>query len=266
MKINYIFSLIIFIFISSCGNKITAPSEVNGIIYYDVETTETKSFSFFKIDNSTGKALEAKSKFKKLAESQNAIVYFEDGYSITRDQLRSFLAQFEESYEKEVSIYGEPSDLDRNGKIIFLMADINTNGNSTGGYFSMMDLIDGKDGIRGEYLHVNVKWELESVFGVMMHELQHLINYNMNAINGNKEMDIWLDEALSESTSYLFSEYITKSREEDFVNTPYYSFYSWNMQLNNGNDIFGSSGIFISYSSASIFMNWLNTKTGGNYN
>ncbi|MBW5411427.1 hypothetical protein E6A50_13790, partial [Brachyspira hampsonii] len=82
----------------------------------------------------------------------------------------------------------------------------------------------------------------------------------------NKEMDIWLDEALSESTSYLFSEYITKSREEDFVNTPYYSFYSWNMQLNNGNDIFGSSGIFISYSSASIFMNWLNTKTGGNYN
>ncbi|MBW5411227.1 hypothetical protein E6A50_12735, partial [Brachyspira hampsonii] len=64
MKINYMFLLIIFIFIASCGNKITPPSESNGIIYYDVETAETKSFSFVKFDDSTGQALEAKSKFK----------------------------------------------------------------------------------------------------------------------------------------------------------------------------------------------------------
>ncbi|WP_256097161.1 hypothetical protein [Brachyspira hampsonii] len=50
---------------------------------------------------------------------------------------------------------------------------------------------------------------MESVFGVMMHELQHLINYNMNAINGNREMDVWLDEALSESTSYIYNLFFT---------------------------------------------------------
>ncbi|MBW5410533.1 hypothetical protein E6A50_09145, partial [Brachyspira hampsonii] len=149
-------------------------------------------------------------------------------------------------------------------KIIFLMADINTNGNSTGGYFSMMDLIDGKDGIRGEYLHVNVKWELESVFGVMMHELQHLINYNVNVFEHNKEMDIWLNEALSESTSHTFNNSIVQMRVEAFNGIPYYSFYSWYLKYEDTTDIFGEDMAPLSYSPVSIFMKWIDTKTGGN--
>ncbi|PTY41412.1 hypothetical protein [Brachyspira hampsonii] len=265
MKRNYIFLLIVFIFIASCGNKITSPSEnINGIVYYDSETAETKYFSFYKIDGTTGEDFEAKSKFKKLAESQNAIIYFEDGYSFTRDQLRSFTTQFEESYKKEISIYGEPSDLDRNGKIIFLMADINTNGNSIGGYFDPNDLIYGKDGIRGEYLHVNFKWEFELIFAVMMHELQHLINYNVNVFGHNKDMDIWLNEALSESTSHTFNNIFVQDRVQSFNEIPYYSFYSWYLKYEDETDIFGQYLDALSYSPASMFMKWIDTKTGGN--
>ncbi|PTY41413.1 hypothetical protein [Brachyspira hampsonii] len=270
MKNIYLFLLIVSIFIVSCANKITAPSESNGIIYYDYDTAETKKYSIMKNDNNTYTYITVKSTFRKLAESKNTIIYVEDGQDITRDYIMNFINKFEEYYPKEVEIYGEPSDIDGNGKIIFLMASLNTNKktneHSFGGYFAPSDLLYGKNGERGEYLHVDIEDSIYSVVGIMMHELQHLINYNMNAINGNKSMDIWLNEALSESTSHLFSKDIVKSRGEDFVETPYYSFYSWYMQSNNGNNIFGEISFIISYSSASVFMNWLNNKTGGNYN
>ncbi|OEJ15757.1 hypothetical protein BFL38_09830 [Brachyspira hampsonii] len=270
MKNIYLLLLIVSIFILSCSNKITAPSESNGIIYYDYDTAETKKYSIIKKDHNIYTDITVKSTFKKLAESQNTIIYVEDGQDITRDYIMNFINKFEEYYHKEVEIYGEPSDIDGNGKIIFLMASLNINKKpnepSLGGYFTPSDLLYGKNGERGEYLHVDIKDSIDSVLGTMMHELQHLINYNMNVINGNREMDVWLNEALSESTSYLFSEDLTKLRKDAFLKTPYYSFYSWYMQSNNGNNLFGSSGIIISYSSASIFMNWLNTKTGGNYN
>ena len=41
----------------------------------------------------------------------------------------------------------------------------------------------------------------------MLHEFQHLINASVNQINGGKAMDLWLNEALSESTSVLFAIY-----------------------------------------------------------
>ena len=70
MKRNYIFLFIIFMFIASCGNKITGPSEnIDGIAYYDPSNAETKEYPFFKSDAITGAWIEAKSTFNKVAES-----------------------------------------------------------------------------------------------------------------------------------------------------------------------------------------------------
>ncbi|PTY41415.1 hypothetical protein [Brachyspira hampsonii] len=271
MKNIYLLLFIVSVFIVSCANKITAPSESNGIIYYDPDTAETKQYSFYRKDHNTGYNIFVNESFRKLAESKNTIIYVEYGQNITRLDMMNFINKFEEYYPKEVEIYGEPSDIDGNGKIIFLMASLNTNAKSnsgkTGGYFAPRDLFYGKNGVKGEYLHVDFTSGMDKVIGIMMHELQHLINFNVNVFNGNKEMDIWLNEALSESTSYLFSENLTTLRKNAFAEKPYYSFYSWYVQYaNNGNNIFGERGSIISYSSASVFMNWLNTKTGGNYN
>ena len=261
---NYIVLFIIFTLITSCSNKVTAPSESNGIIYYDPETTETKDFPFFKMDNASGKQIAVKSTFKKLAESKNTIIYIENRYTITRYQLNNFLTQFEKAFEKEMYIYGTPSDIDRNGKIIFLMANLNTNGNNIGGYFSQYDLLYGKGGVKGEYLHVNIEWEFNEIFGVMMHELQHLINYNVNVFENNKAMDIWLNEGLSESTSHAFNiEDTIKMRSKEFI-VPYYSFYSWYFQYEDRKNIFPKVNSTYNYSPVSIFMKWLDTKTGGN--
>ena len=265
MKRNYIFLFIIFMFIASCGNKITAPSETSGIIYYDPETAETKDLPFFKFDNATGKDIAFKSKFKKLAESKNTIIYLENGYTLTRYQLNNFITQFEEAFEKEKYIYGNPSDLDQNGKIIFLIASLNTNGQrGFGGYFNDEDLIYGKDNVKGEYLHIDPSVADENyILGIMMHELQHLINYYNNAMQG-KAMDIWLNEGLSESTSHIFAKDISDSRIQAFNAIPYYSFYSWYFQYSKDNYIFGTPMDSFSYAPVSMFMKWIDTKTGNN--
>ena len=178
-------------FIISCGNKITGPSEnIDGIEYYDPATAETKEYNFIRIDP-TGAYIDTRSMFKKLAVSKNAIIYLEEGHNeITKNTIISFVKKFEEYYPKEIEIYGSPSDIDQNGKIIFLIASLNTNGPATiGGYFNNEDLIYGKDNVKGEYLHVDPSVGEENyIFGVMMHELQHLINYYNNARQSNGYM------------------------------------------------------------------------------
>ncbi|MEI0797508.1 hypothetical protein R4Q14_04150 [Brachyspira intermedia] len=101
------------------------------------------------------------------------------------------------------------------------------------------------------------------IFGVMMHELQHLINYYNNAMQG-KAMDIWLNEGLSESTSHIFAKNISDSRLQVLNAIPYYSFYSWYFQYSKDNYIFGTPMDSFSYAPVSMFMKWIDIKTGGN--
>ena len=92
MKKTYIFLFIIFMFIISCGNKITGPSEnIDGIEYYDPATAETKEYNFIRIDP-TGAYIDTRSMFKKLAVSKNAIIYLEEGHNeITKNTIISFV-------------------------------------------------------------------------------------------------------------------------------------------------------------------------------
>ncbi|MEI0798901.1 hypothetical protein R4Q14_11335 [Brachyspira intermedia] len=98
----------------------------------------------------------------------------------------------------------------------------------------------------------------------MLHEFQHLINASVNQINGGKAMDLWLNEALSESTSVLFCPTRYDDRKLFFYLFHYYSFYSWYIDgtinypvIINGVQI---PNIHISYSSSSVFMRWILEK------
>ena len=278
MKKLYVFLFTIFMFIISCNKPATSPTNssevIDGITYYDPSTAETKRYSFGRFDHNTGKLNYTANMFKKLAISENAILYLEEGHNVEKNSIISFLSQFEQYYDKEVEIYGKPSDLDQNGKIIFLMFAINTNEKpddaKMGGYFNGTDLVSGKDGVKGEYLHVDIDTsDLNYILGVMMHELQHLINYNVNYIEGGqREMDVWLNEALSESTSLIFSEPLIGEREDIFNTSTYYSFYTWKLLYTDNTpegtvSVGGDDNIFISYASSLMFMRWIDLKTGG---
>ncbi len=269
MKKSHIFLFIIFMFIISCGNKVTAPS-VSDITYYDPNEAIIKTYTYSIKDNKDQSMIAKEGAFKKLAESANAIIYVEESQidkGITKADVISFLREFENYLPREIEIYGEIPDLDGNGKVIFLMADLNTNATTSGlgGYFQPSDLMNGKNGAPGEYLHVNLPTD-ERTVGTMMHELQHLINAYNNLMQG-KSMDIWLNEALSESTSLIFSEPIAEEREDIFNKSTYYSFYTWNLAYSSTSGIVpvgGDGNILMSYASSSMFMKWLDSKTGGN--
>lgn len=265
MKKIYTFLFIIFMFIISCGNKVTSPND-GTITYYDPNNAIVKTYTYNINDAAIGGMVAAEGAFKKIAESANAIIYVEESQidkGITKMDILSFLREFENYVPKEIEIYGEIPDFDGNGKVIFLMANLNTNATTSimGGYFSSSDLIYGKAGVPGEYLHINVPTS-ESTIGLMMHELQHLINYYNNAMQG-KAMDIWLNEALSESTSHMFSATLTDERKNLFINYPYYSFYSWYLMYTDRSFVFTPNHVLISYASSSMFMKWLDSQTGG---
>ena len=223
--------------------------------------TDTEGFSVYR-SSSSGSGLSSDFIKATIAkETENLIVYVEKDESYNSSSLDLVCNEFEKHYAKEKSIYGNHTDVDNNGKIIILFLDLNPesgNGSILSGYFNPADLIDGQ-GNNADMLYIDLGGLNNNPYymaGTILHELQHLINYNVNVLENGTEMDVWLNEALSESTSVLFNSTTVNSRNKEFNNINYYCFYTWDLPIN----------VFANYPSASVFMNWLYIKSGYNDN
>lgn len=223
--------------------------------------TDTEGFSVYR-SSSSGSGLSSDFIKATIAkETENLIVYVEKDESYNSSSLDLVCNEFEKHYAKEKSIYGNHTDVDNNGKIIILFLDLNPesgNGSILNGYFNPADLIDGQ-GNNADMLYMDLGGLNNNPYymaGTILHELQHLINYNVNVLENGTEMDVWLNEALSESTSVLFNSTTVNSRNKEFNNINYYCFYTWDLPIN----------VFANYPSASVFMNWLYIKSGYNDN
>lgn len=218
--------------------------------------TDTDGFSVYR-SSSSGSGLSSDFIKATIAkETENLIVYVEKGESYNSSSLDLVCNEFEKYYAKEKSIYGNHTDVDDNGKIIILFLDLNPesgNGSILNGYFNPADLIDGQ-GNNADMLYMDLGGLNNNPYymaGTILHELQHLINYNVNVLENGSEMDVWLNEALSESTSVLFNSTTVNSRNKEFNSINYYCFYTWDLPIN----------VFANYPSASVFMNWLYVKS-----
>ncbi|MCO7128268.1 Ig-like domain-containing protein [Sporolactobacillus shoreicorticis] len=115
--------------------------------------------------------------------------------------------------------FGTPSDVDHNGKINLLCFDIKDdsaeqNGGFASGYFDPNDLYKGKKSNHSEIIYIDTYPSLDSnkhkkvslAYSTLVHEFQHLINYNQNVLVEKKdEMDTWLDEGLSLAAEQLLA-------------------------------------------------------------
>ena len=239
-----IFSLI---FLNSCGVDILEPLGENS--YYVVRYSGSGS----KTDVATT---------EYVGDTDNLQVYVESGYSYSLYNIKQVAQKFENNYKQMINIYGAHTDMDNNGKIKLIFVDINGNNGSDSkvlGYFLPSDLIYGRAN-NGEILYMDVNLlnsKPNDIAGTVLHEFQHLINFNVNYLKKGKEMSLWLDECLAESTSILFDDSVVQSRIKEFNQIDYYCFYTWNLPSNYG---------FVNYPSASVFMNWLYIKSGKNSN
>ena len=267
MKKIFCTIIILILSVISCGkNNVTNPAKsVDGLIY----PNNSMGQKTFKADykEQGNKPYD----FYKVAEYDKLIVYVMAGSGYKPESVDYIAKVFNDNYAEEVRIYGEHTDVDKNGKIIILLLELNASysGGVITGYFYGADLILNQNN-NAEILYMDIKMLNDNpqyMAGTIQHEFQHLINYNVNYIQNNREMSTWLNEALSESTSLLFSQTTADSRINEFnkATLGYYCFYTWNLPSesvypNNPN----SKYIFANYPSASVFMNWLYQKSGKN--
>ncbi|TXJ35017.1 hypothetical protein EPJ69_00295 [Brachyspira aalborgi] len=245
-KFLLLISFISIVFFNSCSESV-----------YKVSANRND----FYVMRINGSQYAEKIKIFKVEETANLIIYAESGYSINYNYVIYVAKKFEDNYSKMINIYGNHTDVDKNGKIIILFQKINANisGNSiVMGYFLPNDLIYG-DFNNAEILYMDINLlnkNHQLIAGTVLHEFQHLINFNVNYIQKGKDMSLWLNESLSESTSILFDSYMTRNRIEEFNNINYYCFYTWDLPF--------YPNMFVNYPSASVFMNWLYQKNNRN--
>ena len=244
------FKLIFILFISSIFISCYSPfyfRDIDGFAVYRASSGNGLSSDFIKASI--------------VKETENLIIFIENGKKYDSNNLDLVCEEFEKYYHKEKSIYGDHTDVDNNGKIIILFLDLNpesNNGSKLNGYFNPADLINGRNN-NADMLYMDLEGlnnYPKYMAGTILHELQHLINYYVNVVKKGSEMEVWLNEALSESTSILFNDTTVKSRNNEFNNINYYCFYTWDLPIN----------IFANYPSASVFMNWLYVKNNYNEN
>lgn len=246
-KFLLLISFISILFFNSCSESV-----------YKVSANRND----FYVMRINGSQYTEKIKIFKVGETANLIIYAESGYSINYNYVSYVAKKFEDNYSKMINIYGNHTDVDKNGKIIILFQKINANINGNSivmGYFLPNDLIYG-DFNNAEILYMDINLLNKNpllIAGTVLHEFQHLINFNVNYIQKRKDMSLWLNESLSESTSILFDSYMTRNRIEEFNNINYYCFYTWELP-------YPYNLMFVNYPSASVFMNWLYQKNNRN--
>ncbi|TXJ32766.1 hypothetical protein [Brachyspira aalborgi] len=241
-------SFICIIFFNSCGYN-----------SYDA-TSSRNNFYVMRMKEGTSQYIDTVN-VNLIGETEHLLIYGEKGYNVNYNYVSYVSKKFEDCYNSLINIYGNHTDVDKNGKIIIMLIKINDNiydGSVVMGYFLPSDLIYG-DFNNAEILYMDINLLNASpqlIVGTVLHEFQHLINFNVNYIKKGKDMSLWLNESLSESTSILFDSYMTRNRIDEFNNINYYCFYTWDLPF--------YPNMFVNYPSASVFMNWLYQKNNRN--
>ncbi len=162
-------------------------------------------------------------------------------------------------YEIEAEAFGAPPDIDGDPRIYLLLLDVKDGytppfGSYVAGYFSPVNQARGqvRDGRRGVVFHSN---EIEMLyidtnplnpggagaFGIVAHELQHLIHYRYDA---NEET--WLDEAASELAMSLCG-YAPLDHVREFEEDPSVSLVNWSSGLSSSLAQYGAAFLFAQY-------------------
>lgn len=123
-----------------------------------------------------------------------------------------------------VDVYGAPSDLDGNGRIIILFTPVvnrltpsGSGGSFVAGFFYGIDLLDHDRGNQGEIFYTLVPdpegehgdvrtfdQMLTGVPPVLAHEFQHMIHFNQRVLVRDAELEApWLSEGLAHSAEEL---------------------------------------------------------------
>lgn len=172
----------------------------------DPQTGDTRSFWIWDLTIMPPSDREIETTLRAVGE--NVLIYVDDvewDSSMNQVQVDLVLAAFEQAtaateesgiYENNVAAFGEPSDIDSNGKLILLYYQVGEfNGIQFDGYFRMDDLGGGATSNQGEVIHLDVDHNSDDYgLGVAAHEFVHMIEYNYDTME-----EQWSSEAAAEA-------------------------------------------------------------------
>lgn len=150
------------------------------------------SRSFWIYDFDAGTNVHVSIRATLLLVGQRCNIYFDDASTVrlSAAQLQQTATAWDDSiYPNITSVFGQPSDVDGNGKVNLLFSPRlgkGSGGSYIGGYFDSTDLYSSAQrqySNECEILYINTllitqnQANIRAAFDVMPHELQHLINY-----------------------------------------------------------------------------------------
>jgi uncharacterized protein YuzE len=152
---------------------------------------------------------------EKLYTGEHCIIYKDSRLdnSYLGQNVSSFTNEFDTViYPRVTGCFGEPLDVDRNGKIIILLLEIKSSGggDTTKGYFWSGDMYETVDySNRADMLYidgtdVNIGSSNNYTYETVAHELQHLINFSARFTMQKEAMETWIDEGLSTAAEYVY--------------------------------------------------------------
>jgi len=198
----------------------------------DLQTGSTRTFVFEEYGNVTSdRVVQATLSY----QNSRAAAYLDDSWqassdNITSADVQSMLDQFSQnSYPTVTQAFGDPSDVDGNGKVVFLFTHLVDQVGGVAGFYasgSLFPVVRGGDGNETDMMYISPTRPLESYESLLAHEFQHLVNFNQHVLvhDGDAE-EAWLNEALSHYTEDLVGGHIAGGNPEviqDFLNAPHY--------------------------------------------
>ncbi|MDP6777117.1 MAG: choice-of-anchor D domain-containing protein, partial [Candidatus Latescibacteria bacterium] len=193
-----------------------------------IGSTSTFAFSAYGgvVSDQTVRAQLVASSTRALGYLDSDLAASED--NITSDDIISMIERFSDrSYPIVNDAFGEPSDVDANGKVIFLFTHLVDNVGGVAGFYSSRSLFEervGGNGNEADMMFISPTRSLDSYESLLAHEYQHLVSFNQHVLvkDGDAE-EAWLNEALSHYTEDLVDGHIAggnPSLIDEFLNNP----------------------------------------------
>jgi hypothetical protein len=159
-----------------------------------------------------------------VAVSDNTLGYLDTGgpslpENVSPDQVRRLVERFTtHTYPQITSAFGNPSDVDRDGKVLFLFTHLVDRVRGPAGFFSSTSLFSedvGGNGNQADMMFISPTRRLPTYDPLLAHEFQHLINFNEHVIVGGGEPEAsWMSEALAHVAEDLVDAHVTGGNPE----------------------------------------------------
>ncbi len=172
-------------------------------------------------------------------------------------------------HDQITEVFGDPEDVDGNGRTILLLLDIvdgyEDSGGYVGGFFDPVHMFSqGTEENSNEadmiFLDIDpADAGSQDFYSTIAHEFQHMINFSRTYMQDGREQDLWINEGLSAGAEYVYSGEIDGQRLYWYNNDPMgtiqwgNNFFVWNGYWEGEN----IDTVMDNYATVYLFFQWL---------